>query len=220
MSSRFSRLGTNHRLALVALALGALAVFARPVTRASVDPRELATIVQRGFDRVQPRELADWIIKGRSDYRLIDLRDAAAFSTYHVPEAENIPFAALSDGGIARNETIVLCSEDGTRAGEAWVLLKAQGFKAVYILDRGIEGWKQDVLFPVVKEDAATPAERAANERVKQVALHFGGAPRAAGGSSGSVGTPAVVPTALPKVDAPSLPGVAKKPAVRKKEGC
>lgn len=220
MTSHLSRLGTNQRLALAALVLGALAIFARPVARASVDPRELAMAVQRGFDRVQPRELAGWIIKGRSDYRLIDLREEAAFAAYHIPAAENVAFAALPDAGLARNETIVLCSEDGTRAGQAWVVLKAQRFKAVYILDRGLEGWKQEVLFPALAENAATPTAQAENERLRQVATYFGGAPRAAGATPATTATPAVVPAAAPKIDVPSLPGGAGKPAVKKKEGC
>ncbi len=220
MSRWFSRLRTNQRLALVALLLGLLAVFSSPASRASVDPHALTLAAQRGSDRVQPRELANWLIEGRADYRLIDLRDETAFAAYHLPGAENIPFAAIADSGLAPTEKIVLFSDDGTRAGESWVLLKAQRFSAVYVLDRGLDGWKRDVLFPVLKDESSEEVRRE-NERVKNIATHFGGAPRStARGTLEGPGAAAGTPLALPKVEAPTMPAGAKKVAPKKKEGC
>jgi rhodanese-related sulfurtransferase len=213
-----SHLGTNQRLALVALLLGACAVFASPAPRATVDAREIAAAVQQGFDRVPPRDLADWIVTGRTDYRLIDLRDDGAFATYHIPGAENVPFASLSGNDLDRNEKIILCSADGTRAGQAWVLLKARRFSAVYILDRGLEGWKQDVLFPALRPDP-TSIERLENEKSRAMAAHFGGAPRTPG-VAGDVAGAGAAAVPMPKVEAPVLPAGSKKAPAKKKEGC
>ena len=41
--------------------------------------------------------LAGWIVEGRADYRLIDLRDETAFGEYHVPTAENVPLTTLGE---------------------------------------------------------------------------------------------------------------------------
>ncbi len=220
MTNAFARLTTNQRLAVLALLLGAIALFSNTRMRATLDPRELAMAVDRGSERVQPRELADRILKGQADYRLIDLRDASAFAVYHIPGAENVPLAALGDGSLAPGETLVLYSEDGSRAAEAWVLLKAQGFRAVYVLDRGLDGWKQDVLFPVLKENAVNPAEQQANERLRQVSAHFGGTPRT-GTQAAAAGVAApVTSAAMPKVELPAAPGGAKPAPRKKKEGC
>ena len=57
--------------------LGAIAVFASPQRGnvVTLDTRELALIVDGKLDHVSADELADWIIQGRADYRLIDVRD-------------------------------------------------------------------------------------------------------------------------------------------------
>ncbi|NJL28329.1 MAG: rhodanese-like domain-containing protein, partial [Thermoanaerobaculia bacterium] len=137
-------------LAIVALALGGLAVFGDPYGggRVSVDTQELATIVEREVDHVSPAELADWIVAQRADYRLIDLRTPAEYAEYHVPGAENAAITELADHGLARNEKIVLYSEGGIHSAQAWFLLRAKGYKGVYILLGGLEAWKDDVLFP------------------------------------------------------------------------
>ena len=65
-------------LAALAVVLGLLAVFGDPYVgpNVSVDTRELAAIVEGEIDHVTPVELADWIIEGNTEYRLIDLRSA------------------------------------------------------------------------------------------------------------------------------------------------
>jgi hypothetical protein len=64
------------RLALVAMALGAVALLSQPHRGPFVklDVRELGAIVGQEVDHVMPAELASWIVEGRSDYRLLDLR--------------------------------------------------------------------------------------------------------------------------------------------------
>ncbi len=225
MMRRLSRLSTNQRLALVALLLGLVAVFARPTPggTVSLSPQELAVIVQKEVDHVRPLELADWIIKGRADYRPIDLRDEQAFAAYHIPGAENIRPSALQSSDLARNERLVLYSDGGVHAAQAWFLLRAVGYKAVYMLAGGLDGWKSEVLFPSIPADA--PASQQADiAKLRAVCAYFGGAPnagpagQAAPGATGGTAVPAVsaAPAAVPKLTMP--PGA--KPAPKKKEGC
>jgi len=218
MRKWFWTLGTNQRLALLALGLGIVAVFARPAPGATarVHPQDLAATLERG-GTVQPMQLADWLIKGTTEFRLIDVRDEPAFASYHIPGAENVPLASVADAAIAHDEKVVLCSDDGTRTAQAWFVLKALGFGSVYVLAGGLDGWKRDVLFPALAE-AGTPAERAENERRQQVSAHFGGAVRTGGGGEVAGALPAL--PAL--VEAPSLPGGVNKAAAKKKkkEGC
>jgi rhodanese-related sulfurtransferase len=219
MLSWFVGLSTNRRLALAALVLGMGALFA------SVDhgrtlvlhEKELATLVQRELDHVDPATLAGWIIQGKSDYRLLDLRDAAAFAAYHIPTAENVPLASLNDGSLQRNENLVLYSEGGIHAAQAWMLLRALGYRGVITLRGGLDGWKEEVLFPV-RPLEPTPVEQARFERAAAVASYFGGQPRSAGsGEELALSTPA-----LPAIATPSLPAGsgATGPKRKKKEGC
>lgn len=224
LADLWSRLPLSGRLALLlgVLGVGAL-VIGDPTKGSSVtlDTQDLAAIVQGEVDHVEPAELADWLIAGRQDFRLIDLRDEADFAAYHIPEAERIPIVGLEAADLARNEKIVLYSEEGIHSAQAWMLLKAKKYPAVYILVGGLKGWKDHVLFPVQPGPGASPAEQAEFAKAAQVAAHFGGAPRAAvapgaAPSLATLPTPAS-PTVAPPVGAPPS-GAA--PAKKKKEGC
>ncbi len=211
----------KRALATAALLLGVVAIAGNPYRGSTVriDTQELATLVSTEVDHVTPRELADWIIQGRTDYRLIDLRSAQDFEGYHIPTAENVPVALLPRYGLGRDERIVLYSEGGIHSAQAWFLLKAQRYPGAYILLGGLEAWKDEVLYPVVPA-AASPQENAAFERAAQVARFFGGGPRAA--DSGHLmalpATPAPgVGIAPPRAPAAGGPAVPRK---KKKEGC
>lgn len=213
---RWSSLSLNQKLALGALVLGGLALFARP-NRGNVvtlDVKELATIIDKEGDHVTASELAGWIVAGRSDYRLIDLRSEKEYGEYHIPTAENVTLTALPDSSVLANEKIVLYSEGGIHASQAWMLLRAKGFENAYTLKGGLEQWKEDVLFPAAEN--ATPQERARFERAVALARFFGGAPRTGASQTAAVRTPE-----MPKVEAPAAAVGAKSPPTKKKkEGC
>ncbi len=114
-----------------------------------LDTQELAAIVSSTVDHVTVSELADWIVRGDTQYRLVDVRTPEEFAAYHIPTAENVPIAALPDYGLARNEKIVLYSDGGTHSAQAWMLLRAERYQGVYILFGGLETWKDDGMFPV-----------------------------------------------------------------------
>jgi hypothetical protein len=208
----------NRKLALVAGALGFLALFAgNPYkgSTATLNVKELGLIVEKEVDHVSVEELADWLIEGRADFRIIDVRSAREFAEYHIPSAENIPVGSLFDGGIQRNEKIVLYSEGGIHAAQAWFLLKAQKYNSVYILRDGLAEWKEKILFPSLGENA-TQEERNAFEKRKAVSAFFGGTPRV--GATDAKKAPQV---AMPKLEMPAASaasgGAVKK---KKKEGC
>ena len=94
------RLTRNQQLAALALILGVVAIPARPYSGTTVtfDTRELATEVAREADHVNPLDVADWIIKGRSDYRLVDIRSEAEYGGLSHPHRGEPP-ARHPDGG-------------------------------------------------------------------------------------------------------------------------
>jgi len=219
MKGWFSKLSMNAKLGLLLLVLGVVALFiGNPYDRATatIDTAELAEIVQREVDHVAPEQLADWIIQGRADYRLIDLRTPEEFEQYHIPGAENVAITGLADHGLLRNEKIILYSEGGIHSAQAWFLLRAKDYDGVYILRGGLQDWKDSVLFPSLSADA-TPAQRVTFAKMAEVSTFFGGQPQGVAAAA----RPSVA-TALPMVKIPAAAPVAKSPPPKKKkkEGC
>jgi len=208
----------NRKLAMLAVALGTIALLAQPHRGPFVklDARELASVVEAEVDHVTAPELAAWIIEGRADYRLLDLRTEQDYGAYHIPTAENVPLTGLADYPLLRNEKIVLYSEGGIHSAQAWMLLRARGYEGVYMVLGGLDSWKDEVIFPTLSADADVQA-RAQFERAAHVAKFFGGGARV-GGDAGAPTAGAELPklTAPPPMPGPATP-VAKK---KKKEGC
>ena len=211
------KLSLKKKLAVIALILGTLAIFlGNPYsgTHYDIDTKELALIVEKEVDHIKSGELADWIIQGKSDFRIIDLRTENEYQEYHIPEAENIPVTSLIDAGLQRNEKIILYSEGGIHSAQAWMLLRAQGYKGVYILLGGLQEWKEQILFPKIPENA-TPEQLTAFEKSKEVSKFFGGVPQ-----TGSVEVKESPKIQAPKLDIQVSPKVPSSVPKKKKEGC
>lgn len=202
------------RLAALALALGLLAVAGEPYGGGAVtlDVRELAAIVEGEVDHVTVDELADWIVQGRDDYRLLDVREKSAYAEYHIPTAESVQLTGLADYPLYRNEKIVLYSDGGIHSAQAWFLLKARGYGGVYILLYGLEEWKDRILFPAAPPQAS-PDQLAEFQRASRLSRFFGGTPR-----SGETAVEEVL-LEMPEPPAPAPAPVASRKRKRK-EGC
>ena len=220
-----SRLTLNQKLAAVALSLGVVALVASPYpgSKVTLDARELALIVGTAADRIEATELAAWIIESRADYRLVDLRSQAEFDEYHIPTAINVPMSGLADAGFGRQEKLVIYSGGGTDSAQAWMLLRALGYRSVYMVEGGLEAWKDRVLFPVLAGNG-TPAEQDRDNRARSVSAFFGGQPRSTAEAAAGAAAPGVTASpmpSMPKVAAPPSPPGSTKSAVKKKrEGC
>lgn len=219
MTSTTQNRWSGPRLAaLLLVLLGLIGLFAGSPyqgTTFTVDAQSLARIVQTETDHVDAETLADWILQGKNDFRLLDVRANSNFTEYHIPGAENVPLTELLQHGLQKNETILLYSDGGIHSAQGWFLLKAKGYRGVYILRGGLEEWKDRVLFPELAANP-TPAQTVEFAKMKEVSRFFGGAPRRE--SAGTTDLPAVV---MPKPQLPqtatALPAGPKK---KKKEGC
>ncbi len=220
MMNVFASLSVPQKAGIGAILLGVIGLFAGDPYRGrtyTIDEQELARVVQTTVDHVSPQELADWIIQGKTDYRLIDLRTEQEFGAYHIPGAENVPLTALADHGLGMTEKIVLYSEGGIHSAQAWFLLRAKGYRAAYMLFGGLEEWKDKVLFPRLAANA-TPAETVEFAKMSAVSTYFGGTPQS--GAADSSAAPAI---AMPKMEMPAAAGAPAAPvagAKKKKEGC
>lgn len=142
---------TYRLLAAAALLLGALAPFAGSPYRTpttAIDVQQLAAQVAREEDHVTALELAAWIKDRKAGLRIIDLRAAADFEEYHLPRAERMSFDQLLSARFASDETVVLISDGGAHAAQAWVFLRALGHEQVYFLRGGAGEWLDEVMNP------------------------------------------------------------------------
>jgi hypothetical protein len=149
----------------------------------AVDVAALAGEIDREADHVTAIELGEWIRDRKAGLRVIDVRADSEFEAYHVPTAERVPLASIATLRPQAGQTLVLYSEGGAHAAQAWVLLRAAGHERVYFLRGGLLEWMDDVMNPVLGADAA---------RARAVSSYFGGVPR--------VGAPDSSPNESPNV--------------------
>lgn len=220
MKNWFTKLNISKKLALIA---GLLAVFALLIgntnnTKISVDAKELALSTVKDNDQISTMLLADWLIKEKGDYTLVDLRNEKEYNEYSLPNAVNIKMEDLLGSELRRNEKILFFGANDIASAQAWFILKSAGYKGVYILKGGMQSWKNEVLFPTYTIGSSIQ-DSLKFESLKQVSLHFGGSPgvQSAGGlpSNAAITETKLVTPAAPKLTAPKGTSVKKK-----KEGC
>ena len=167
--------------AAFALGLGIAAAFAgapEPAAGSLASRRLLADEITREADHVTALELAAWIRERRPRLRVIDVRPDSEYAAYHVPTAERMTLTQVAEAPFVAGETVVLYSEGGAHAAQAWFLLRARGHERVFFLREGLYEWMRDVMEPTLSADADSAA-RAAWPEVAALSRWFGGVPRA-----------------------------------------
>lgn len=226
MKKLFSELDLKYKLAVIAALLGVVALFAGDPYGGStikVNAKDIALSTVKNSDKINPVDLADWIIQGKADYILVDLRSAEKFSEYSLPEAENIPLVELPNSDLLRNQKIILFADDEVAAAQGWFILKAKKYKSVYILEGGLNGWKDKVVFP--KVPANLPKEELPKvEKMRVVAQYFGGDLVTSSGTSEinqEIKLPSSTTSVVPKSTQPQTGGgKVTAPKKKKREGC
>ena len=212
-----ANLPIRKRVGLLAALLGFIAIFlGDPYDKvhSTINLKEIGLKSVQNSDLIEVDDLADWLIEGKMDYRLIDLRTEEKYNEYHIPSAELIDPANLLKARIQRNEKILLYADDDLRAAQGWYLLKTRKYASVYILKDGLNCWKEKILFPKLIKDASEK-EKAEFAKIAEVSKFFGGVPQMGVENSGQTET-----REMPKLKAPAkivLKSGRKKP---KREGC
>lgn len=93
---------------------------------------------------ISPQSL-DALLKGSSQFALIDVREAGEYNNAHIPGASLIPRrdleAQIADAVPHSATPIVLCDDDARRAALAAATLERLGYSDVSALDGGINRW-------------------------------------------------------------------------------
>lgn len=157
-------------------AVAALSLRGEPVRRVKWD-------VEQGRARhVAPRELAEWIIQGRRDFTVVDLRPGDAYDQAHVRDAVSCGSChedrsqarhAQEEHFIDLGKKLVVYTETGKEAVELPRLL-AQNPR-LHVLQGGFDGWKKDVLAPVTFDGVTDEDQLAGLRRREAVRAFFSG---------------------------------------------
>jgi len=143
-------------VASVALVLAAAAAaVGTPEPRAGSEARvrALASEIEHEADHVTALELAELIRQRRPHLRLLDIRADSEYAAYHIPTAEQFSLSHVADARFDPRETLVIYSEGGAHAAQAWVLLRMNGLRNVYFLRGGILEWMDDVMNPAASSE-------------------------------------------------------------------
>jgi len=117
----------------------------------------IAQAAARQDDRASVDELATWLIEGRGDFKLIDVRAPDDFESGSIGNAENIPIAEIvSDKTLAHlptNRMLLVYSNGSENAAKAAVMLRLAGFDA-HLLVGGYTAWHEKILNPDISAEA------------------------------------------------------------------
>jgi uncharacterized protein len=217
---RAGDLGASRHVGLrrpLAIGAGLLAlVAAAPHGNSTPNAREIARAIEREEDHVTAIELARWLRDRKSGLRVVDVRPESAWREYAIPGAKHGTIEQLLAEPPRRAETLVVYSEGGTHAAQAWVLLRAQGREQVFVLRGGLYEWVSEIMDATLPVSADS-ARIAAWPEVSALSRYFGGQPRADVPVSGGAST---IP--LPRRDAIDEPGETTADAIKRvrRRGC
>ncbi len=154
-------------VALLTLAMALLAVTTgRPTSPPPGAPppeSQLLGAVEMGLDHVEPEELADRMLRHEPGLIVVDIRPAAEYQGYHLPNALNIAMKDLHQAlhPYKNTGTIVLYSNGMTHPVQARDSLYRSGYRNAYILTDGLNGFINRCLKPTSLRDEMLPPETA-----------------------------------------------------------
>lgn len=141
---------------LLSLSMASIAACS-PAKEPQVSMAEVAQAAARQDDRVSVDELATWLIEGRADFKLIDVRMPADADSGTIADAENIPIAELvTEDVIARlssDRAVIVYSNGSENAAKAVVMLRLSGINA-RLLTGGYNAWHEKILNPDISINA------------------------------------------------------------------
>lgn len=158
--------------------------------------QDLLASIEHGQDHIAPEDLANRLMSGSDNLVVVDIRPAAEFEAFHIRGAINVPLADLASSLASyKEQAIVLYSTGMTHPAQARDALTRLGFKHVYLLTDGLQGFVDQCLKPVSLRSEPLPTVVAA--KVQQWRAYFTGS-----------GTPvqAASPTSVAAVEFKNVP--------------
>lgn len=117
---------------------------------------DVARAAAQQDDRESVEDLAGWLVEGRSDFKLIDVRSTEDFEKGSIADAENIPLATIVSedvlAGLPSDRMVIVYSNGSENAAKAAVLLRLSGVDA-HLLAGGYTAWQQRILNPDISAE-------------------------------------------------------------------
>jgi len=137
---------------LIILALG-LVLLPESKHSKELNPRHLLLEINDQTRFQSTDQVAKAIINKDPFYALVDVRTAAEYATWSLPNAMNIPLADILKPEYSEtlNQTsrrIVFFSNNDIYAEQAWMLCRRQGFRNLYVLKGGLNAWMSTIINP------------------------------------------------------------------------
>ncbi|RJP58785.1 MAG: rhodanese-like domain-containing protein [Deltaproteobacteria bacterium] len=170
---------------LIALILAVIMLFLpyQDSSKYRFDPEAIARTIIEGTDQIDPKTLSEWIIEGRRDFILIDIRSEKEYEKGKIKGAENIPLQKLITKStieeLPKDKIIVIYSNGSSHASQAWLVMKTAGIDA-YILEGGFNYWSSFILNPAQCSINASDDEILKYRSQVAVSNYFGGSSPAA----------------------------------------
>ena len=112
---------------------------------------DIAQAAARQTDRVNVEDLASWLVEGRQDFVLVDVRSGEDYERGHIAEARNIPIAELladeALSGLPTDRKVIVYSNGSENGAKAATLLRVAGLDA-HVVTGGYNAWHNRVLNP------------------------------------------------------------------------
>jgi rhodanese-related sulfurtransferase len=117
---------------------------------------EVAQAAARQDDRVSVEKLASWLIEGRGDFELIDVRMPGDFESGRIGDAKNIPIAQIVTQDVLlslpTDRMVIVYSNGSENAAKAAVMLRLSGIDA-HLLAGGYNAWHKRILNPDISAE-------------------------------------------------------------------
>lgn len=127
-----------------------------PSNKPEVSLVDVAQAAARQDDRVSVEDVAGWLIEGRGDFKLVDVRSPEDFEGGKIGEAENIPIAQLVTEDVLlrlpKDRMVIVYSNGSENGAKAEVLLRLAGFDA-HLLAGGYNAWHGRILNPDISAE-------------------------------------------------------------------
>jgi len=127
-----------------------------PSNKPGASLADVAQAAARQNDRVSVEDVAGWLIEGRGDFKLIDVRSSKDYENGKIDDAENIPIAQLVTEDVLqslpKDRMVVVYSNGSENGAKAEVLLRLSGFDA-HVLAGGYNAWHERILNPDISAE-------------------------------------------------------------------
>jgi thiosulfate/3-mercaptopyruvate sulfurtransferase len=126
--------------------------------------KALLASIESAADHMGPMDLADRIMAAEPGLLVVDIRTPDEFSRFHIQGALNLPMSELSAALTPhKNDGIIVLYSNGmTHPAQARDSLARQGFRNVFILTDGLEGFIETCLKPASLREGPVSEEMAA----------------------------------------------------------